>query len=309
MSPSSRAASIAFVAILLSSTDGFGYGSNVSCQDVQLRWSRQRQPNNILTKKHAINSPCRNRMHSSASYRTATIRLHMVRNVDLPEALVFYGMESIFGPPTNDDSDNSSDTNTENTRLRPGIARILDECREVGTAALILSEVESLDEEQLKGYFAKAWENSYEDTSTKQELQKYIDNDNPVLSFRCINSKFVTPSSDDETLDAAYEFYNLLSTGRSPSPSFLVDSLQSVHIDPRAFGGSSGFGRGQWIEPRRSPMAARTVVFVAGDWEEQDGCMMNKVPWISNDDKEQREPLVKDRCAAVRAAGCRIIYL
>jgi hypothetical protein len=91
--------------------------------------------------------------------------------------------------------------------------------------ALILSELKSLDEEQLKCYFAKAWENSYEGTSTKQELQKFIDNDNPVLSFRCINSKFVTPSSDNETLDAAYEFYNLLSTGRSPSPSFLVDSI------------------------------------------------------------------------------------
>ena len=143
-------------------------------------------------KKHVINfnaAPCRNCMHSSASYRMTAIRLYMVQNVDLPEALVFYGMESLFDLPTNDDSDNSSDTNTENTRLRPGIARILDECREVGTATLILSELKSLDEEQLKCYFAKAWENSYEGTSTKQELQKFIDNDNPVLSFRCINSK------------------------------------------------------------------------------------------------------------------------
>ena len=50
-------------------------------------------------------------------------------------------------------------------------------------------------------------------------------------------------------------------------------------------------------------MAARTVVFVSGDWEEQDGGMMNKVPWISNEDIEHRVPLVKDRCAAVRAGA------
>ena len=89
-------------------------------------------------------------------------------------------------------------------------------------------------------------------------------------TFDVSNSKFVCPlpidNEQSDDFDENIEFYNLQSIGRSPSPAFLLDSLRSVHIDPRGFGGSSGFGRGQWVEPRRSPMTARTVVFIAGDW-------------------------------------------
>ena len=184
--------------------------------------------------------------------------------------------------------------------LRPGVVRLLNECRDVGTAALLLSEEMDSDETKARLLFQSAWDASSSDATASSNMEKIIEGDNKVLHFRCLNSKFVCPPSDKEQsdeYDENIEFYNLQSIGKSPSPAFLLDSLRSVHIDPKGFGGSSGFGRGQWVEPRRSPMTARTVVFLAGDW-------------VSNNSKNVEEkPRVKDRCAAGRAAGCRIIYL
>ena len=118
--------------------------------------------------------------------------------------------------------------------------------------------------------------------------------DNPQSCY-FIHQAGAYPVDIDEYDDESLEFYNLQVNSRSPSPAFLLDSLGSVQIDPRAFGGSSGFGRGQWIEPRRSPLPARSVVFIAGD----------NVSTSSN----SGFPTVKDRCDAARAAGCRVIYL
>jgi len=48
-------------------------------------------------------------------------------------------------------------------------------------------------------------------------------------------------------------------------------------------------------------MPARTVVFIAGDWTSPDSSQ-------GSYDESERST-VKDRCAAARAAGCRIIYV
>jgi hypothetical protein len=45
-----------------------------------------------------------------------------------------------------------------------------------------------------------------------------------------------------------------------PSPHDLLRALSNVQIQPRPFGGSSGFGARQLLDPPRSPMPARTVV-------------------------------------------------
>lgn len=241
--------------------------------------------------------------------RQVSSKLDMVRNIDLPEALVFYGVESIMEPRQENNGAISAGDSISCT-LRPGVARLLSECKEVGTAALLLSE-EVDKEEGVKLMFQKACEQASD--TVGNGVMELVESDDPVLHFRCLNSNLVMPVStdaNDETLDTdssdeyddSIEFYNLQANGRSPSPAFLLDSLLSVNIDPRGFGGSSGFGRGQWIEPRRSPMPARAVVFIAGDWTFSE----------SNDhsiDGEKTLSTVKDRCAAARAAGCRIIYL
>ena len=86
-----------------------------------------------------------------------------------------------------------------------------------------------------------------------EALESLMNSDNPVINFRCLNSEFTIPinieddasdngeSSEDDEYDDSIEFYNIQKYGRSPSPAFLLDSLRSVHIDPRGFGGSSGF--------------------------------------------------------------------
>lgn len=231
----------------------------------------------------------------------SSLKLNMIRNIDLPEALVFYGLESMMEPRLDDGS-------TITCVLRPGVARLLNECQEVGTAALLLSE-EVDKEEGIQVMFQKACEES-SDIDDK-ELKILTKSDDPIIHFRCINSEFVVPakiSNDDDDTDSSdeyddsIEFYNLQANGRSPSPAFLLDSINSVHIDPRGFGGSSGFGRGQWIEPRRSPMPARAVIFIAGDWA-------SRTKDQSIYEEEDEMSTVKDRCAAARAAGCRIIYL
>mmetsp|Transcript_23622 Transcript_23622/g.52751 ORF Transcript_23622/g.52751 Transcript_23622/m.52751 type:complete len:328 (-) Transcript_23622:1361-2344(-) len=194
-----------------------------------------------------------------------TTKLH-VRNVDFLEALVFYGEETLYDPAAAERDDGSA-------TLRPGIARILLECKDIGTAALVLSENESYDEATAKEKFASAVRKSDHVGIAGGDL----------VHIRCTD--FECHDSD--------EFYNLKSAGLAPSPAFLLDALRSVSIEPRGFGGSSGFGRGQWVEPRRNPMQARTVVFVAGDWRRNSS----------------QPSTVAERCAAARAAGTRVIYL
>ncbi|KAL7545897.1 hypothetical protein ACHAWF_009249 [Thalassiosira exigua] len=247
---------------------------------------------------------------SNIAHRNIVTRMGMVRNIDLPEAIVFYGLESMMAHSADYRADASGTDECVALELRPGILRLLNECEEVGTSALLLSE-ELEDEDKIGLVFQSALEQA--SGVDKGKMPETLANgDNSVVNFRCLNSDLVIPTSDsgndggnadlsDEEYDESIEFYNLQKNGRSPSPAFLLDSLRSVRIDPRGFGGSSGFGRGQWIEPQRSPMPARTVVFIAGDW----------VPSIggSAEEEESERSTVKDRCAAARAAGCRIIYL
>jgi hypothetical protein len=233
----------------------------------------------------------------------------MVRNIDLPEALVFYGIESLMQPPLLEEID-AGGVRKVAFSLRPGVQRLLNECKEVGTASLFLSE-DSDEEDGLKLIIQQAWERAVGPRDMGSKILMNGDN-HANIHFRCLNYEFSLPPENevgDDTINNyadASEFYNLQASGRSPSPAFLLDSLRSVRIDPRGFGGSSGFGRGQWTEPRRSPMPARTVVFIAGDWYP---------PPRRNDDKTHEEggrineSIVRDRCAGARAAGCRVVYL
>ena len=234
-------------------------------------------------------------MISHRSSNSAITRLDMIRNIDLPEALVFYGIESMMEPIHDTDSSYCNDANDfVPCSLRPGIIRLINECEEVGTAALLLCE--EVDENCLTKTFQKA--HKWASCSGDKGLQLRTSS-NPAVHFRCLNSVFKTEVDDE--YDYNLEFYNLKAYGRSPSPAFLLDSLRSVSIDPRGFGGSSGFGRGQWIEPRRCPMPARAVVFIAGDWSyPKKGLIIGE---------EEHKSNVKDRCTAARVAGCRVIYV
>ncbi len=255
----------------------------------------------------SIANPAKLRYNADSKASAPITHLHMVRNIDLPEAIVFYGIESMMEYSISGEGEDDENS----LMLRPGVVRLINECLDVGTAALLLSEESGADETSTKQLFQSACESSL-DATALSNLQKIIggDDNHQVLHFRTLDTHFVCPpasDSDEESSedqsdenDETIAFYNLQSNGKSPSPAFLLDSLRSVNIDPRGFGGSSGFGRGQWVEPRRSPMTARTVVFIAGDWVTDNS---------SEEVEVEERSTVKDRCAAARAAGCRVIYL
>jgi hypothetical protein len=237
----------------------------------------------------------------------------MVRNVDLPEAIVFYGIESIMEPPSATTTANNKEGSIIHRQLRPGVKRLLEECNEVGTASLLLSEDSNDDNDnnQLDSIFR---EEAYCKSNIHVRCLSHNFSATPhtLLANNDYDSYNPNDHLDDDD-DESLLFYNLQTNGRSPSPAFLLDSLNSVHINPRGFGGHSGFGRGQWTEPRRCPLPARTVVFIAGDWvsspnregeeEEEEETEQERI--VNN----KRSTLSRDRCSAARAAGCRVIYL
>ena len=268
------------------------YSAIVAAVDTAFGFRSRREPstwgrNRRRSPRHERRLVGNNYVTKHILLQDATIistNLGMVRNVDLPEALVFYGLESIMEPSVliGDSRHNSQRQNVTKTfgnneddgvdekghiqwKLRSGVARLLNECLEVRTAALLLSEVPGDDEEHMKQTFQRAWIHTFLKSSMESSkkmstsfgrgnLETLLEGDNPVLSFRCLQSTFVPPansndSSEDENI-IDNPFYNLHVHGRSPSPAFLLDTLHSIHLEPRGLGGSSGVGRGQWVEPR-----------------------------------------------------------
>ena len=129
----------------------------------------------------------------------------MVRNIDLPECLVFYGMpDTLFGSP--EDAPDS------------GLLSLLQECQDTDTAVVILPD---------------ATDPTTETTATPPSFSHL-----PVS-----NIHYHVPLA------------------RPPNPLDLYQALNAITVQPRPFGGSSGFGVKQYADPERTPLAARTVVF------------------------------------------------
>jgi beta-phosphoglucomutase-like phosphatase (HAD superfamily) len=160
----------------------------------------------------------------------------MVRNIDLVEALIFYGRESIF--MIGDDNDMEEDKKENNKPhdsfqmlLLPGVENLIEECKRDETAVLVILE----------------------------DIQE------GSLSPSAILGNYVTIRTE---------------RGRPPNPKDLWDAIHSIEINPRGFGGSSGFGR-KAADPRRSPLPKHCVVLCH----------------------------TVDQCRAARYAGMRVLCL
>lgn len=117
----------------------------------------------------------------------------MVRNIDLPEALVFYGAH-VF--------------QDEQGKLLPGVESLVKEARDIQTPVVVLEN---------------------------DDLRIVENDDNDVL--------VVSAASPPP-----------------PNPRVLYETVQSLMIQPRGFGGSSGFGR-KSADPERPPEFQHVVVF------------------------------------------------
>jgi len=141
----------------------------------------------------------RDQNHFTSSLTRTKSSLSMVRNIDLPECLVFYGIPASFFSP--DDTD---------------LISLLQECADTDTAVIVIPEPIAADSS---------------DTYS-------LDSDN--LPVKLILHE---PQS------------------YAPNPKDLYEALNSITVQPRPFGGSSGFGAKQYADPERFPLPARTVVF------------------------------------------------
>lgn len=125
----------------------------------------------------------------------------MVRNIDLPEALILYGSPVIL----------DGDLKT----WRSGLDVLVDQCKADDAAVIMLVENETQIQDCMK----------------------------QNLSFQYGHLQFL-----------------MTETAMPPNPRDLLNALEAVTIQPKAFGGSSGFGRRQHLDPERHPLPQRTVV-------------------------------------------------
>eukprot|EP00545_Synedropsis_sp_CCMP1620_P001053 CAMPEP_0119004698 /NCGR_PEP_ID=MMETSP1176-20130426/1294_1 /TAXON_ID=265551 /ORGANISM="Synedropsis recta cf, Strain CCMP1620" /LENGTH=294 /DNA_ID=CAMNT_0006956433 /DNA_START=130 /DNA_END=1014 /DNA_ORIENTATION=- len=158
----------------------------------------------------------------SHNFWNANLRpLQMVRNIDLPEAIVFYGAQSLM--------------DVETQEPLPGVEALLKECQEIDAAALLLLYDESSASSSSES--SSSLRSSSQDKCIKRLQEKYgtttlsvhIDTDHPP-----------------------------------PNPRALYEAIESTLIQPKGFGGSSGFGT-KLAEPERNPLPKHVVVLAHTD--------------------------------------------
>lgn len=157
------------------------------------------------------------------------IKLEMVRNIDLVEALIFYGGDSLFGDIWGRGDDDSS----WQPSLLDGVEYLLDECKRDETAVIVILEDQT--------FIQRAKE--------------------------CLNAKYPIIQVKEQTQ-------------RPPSPADLWYSIHDTTIQPKGFGGSSGFGT-KAADPERSPLPKHCVVLCT----------------------------TENQCRAARFAGMRVLCL
>lgn len=126
----------------------------------------------------------------------------MVRNIDLPEALILYGSSIVFN-------------NENQSSWRTGLDVLVDQCRADEAAVIMIVENEATIHNTIQHNLA----------FPKDTLQ--------IVSIE---------------------------TTKPPNPKDLLMALEALTIQPKAFGGSSGFGRRQHLEPERHPLPQHSVV-------------------------------------------------
>jgi beta-phosphoglucomutase-like phosphatase (HAD superfamily) len=129
-------------------------------------------------------------------------RLWMVRNIDLPEALIFYGVSAVV--------DYSSG------EPRDGLEAILRECAEIETATVLL-------------------------VTRRQDEEILAKTMRPAAA----TSSFTAVRWQQEP---------------APNPADLLGCIDSITVQPRPFGGSSGFGS-KPADPERNPLPRHCVAF------------------------------------------------
>jgi hypothetical protein len=174
-------------------------------------------------------------------YCYSSTRRNMVRNIDLVECLIFYGQDSILLLQEHDGDDSK-------LPLLPGVESLVDECQRDGTAVIALIEqVDGGDDHQ------SLTENS---SNVLTSAQRYLTKSCPSIHTYCM-------------------------TRPAPNPKDIWTAIHSIPpIQPKGFGGSSGFGS-KAADPERAPIPKHSVVLCS----------------------------TENQCRAARYAGMRVLCL
>jgi hypothetical protein len=203
----------------------------------------------------------------------------MLRNIDLPEALIFYGLDSIL--------------NSCHSSTRPGLLRLVEDASQDNVPVFFLSEHLSVAE--------------LKDKVESCESTIKILNEKKLVHYRSSKEEFVITQWDDEQdepYDPLYDppTFQGKGVGHAPCPAALLDAIHTIKIEPKGFGGSSGFGV-KHSESKRSPLPQHCVVFVSSSSNSKD----EQTNIYRIDDGSGS--LSRDRCIASRLAGMRSIYI
>ena len=232
----------------------------------------------------------------------------MIRNIDLPECVIFYGSDSILLSSRGVDGGSSA---SSSFALRPGVTRLLAECAEVGTPALLLSEHRRADD--LRDVLLSAVTNADDDDGNSEGLSPFLQDGTLVVKSSLEGCTFAPdhPYSDDDDNDQAYLYGP---NNHAPSPGFLLDTVETTAMVPLGFGGSSGFGIKQEGVERRPPLSKFCVVLVSGPdrrpTERDDSSVDVEAVAASVDGAVIKSDTVsRARCTAAKLAGMRVLYL
>jgi len=193
------------------------------------RHRRCRQPRPVQVLQSAAEPPqlcqrMRRPTHNavqSTGTGSSSLEMMMVRNIDFPEAIVLY---DVLVPRLRVDESNDDDDDDDSNS---GDGKVLREC----------------------------WHNL---------LKQCKEYDTPVVCITDPRSENDDDDNNSENSNSDVDHDDLIffrSEQPAPSPHDLLRSIELLQIQPDAFGGSSGFGRVQNVDPPRSPLPARTVVF------------------------------------------------
>ena len=154
----------------------------------------------------------------------------MVRNIDLPEALILYGRHVLCDP-------------VDDKVPRVGLVELVQECHDVDTAVVVLLEQENpRPQQQLQ-----------DDRSSSSTIDK-----DETAARAWVEALLLPPNKKKTT--ASSRITVLHTTAPPPNPRDLLRALESAQVQERAFGGSAGFGAKPADPSWRQPQPSRCVV-------------------------------------------------
>jgi len=168
--------------------------------------------------------------------------MRMVRNIDLPEALILYGRHVLCDPSVDN-------------KVRDGLVALVQECHDVDTAVVVLLDPPvRQQQEDPQGADDDSQQQLHDPGSSSSTIDK------DETAAQAWVEALLLPPNKKKKRTAPSRITVLHTTAPPPNPRDLLRALESCGVQERAFGGSSGFGAKPADPSWRPPQPSRCVV-------------------------------------------------